>query len=134
AGDMISRQKGGKSFMTLDAGDEPLMPRVMAANASAIACLSENGRLLVFGIDEIKMQPGGGRGVILIDLEANEKLIAAQPISQKGLRVFGISSRAAKPQEIALSAAALALHIGKRARKGKTLASRMKPVQLEAAG
>ncbi len=134
AGDMISRQKGGKSFMTLDAGDEPLMPRVMAANASAIACLSENGRLLVFGIDEIKMQPGGGRGVILIDLEAKEKLIAAQPISQKGLRVFGISSRAAKPQEIALSAAALALHIGKRARKGKTLASRMKPVQLEAAG
>ena len=134
AGDMISRQKGGKSFMTMEAGDEPLMPRVMGKNASAIACLSENGRLLVFGLDEIKMQPGGGRGVTLMELDAKEKLIAAQPVSQKGVRVIGISSRAAKPQELNLSAASLAIHIGKRARKGKLLASRMKASQLEALG
>lgn len=134
AGDMISRQKGGKSFMTMEAGDEPLMPHVIAKNASAIACLSEQGRLLVFGLDEIKMQPGGGRGVTLMELDAKEKLIAAQPISQKGVRVIGISSRAAKQQEISLSAASLAIHIGKRARKGKLLASRMKPAQLEALG
>ena len=57
---MVSRQKGGKSFITLDAGDEPIMPRVITANASAIACLSENGRLLVFGLGEIKNQPAGG--------------------------------------------------------------------------
>ncbi len=132
AGDMISRQKGGKSFMTMEAGDEPLMPRVMGKNASAIACLSENGRLLVFGLDEIKMQPGGGRGVTLMELDAKEKLVAAQPVSQKGVRVIGISSRAAKPQELNLSAASLAIHIGKRARKGKLLASRMKASQLEA--
>jgi len=134
AGDMISRQKGGKSFMTMEAGDEPLMPRVMGKNASAIACLSENGRLLVFGLDEIKMQPGGGRGVTLMELDAKEKLVAAQPVSQKGVRVIGISSRAAKPQELNLSAASLAIHIGKRARKGKLLASRMKASQLEALG
>ncbi|MFM8465260.1 MAG: DNA gyrase subunit A, partial [Burkholderiaceae bacterium] len=41
AGDLVSRQKGGKSFMTMDECDEPLMPRVIAANASALACLSE---------------------------------------------------------------------------------------------
>ena len=134
AGDMHSRQKGGKSFITLDAGDEPLMPSVIGKAASAIACLSESGRLLVFGMDEIKMQPGGGRGVILIDLEKNEKLVAAQAISQKGVRVIGISSRAAKPQEISLSAAALAPHIGKRARKGRALATRMKASQLQAIG
>ena len=134
AGDMISRQKGGKSFMSMEAGDEPLMPRVIAKNASAIACLSEQGRLLVFGLDEIKMQPGGGRGVTFMELDAKEKLIAVQPISQKGVRVIGISSRAAKPQEINLSAASLAIHIGKRARKGKLLASRMKPALLEALG
>ena len=134
AGDMHSRQKGGKSFITLDAGDEPLMPSVIGKAASAIACLSESGRLLVFGMDEIKMQPGGGRGVIFMDLEKNEKLVAAQAISQKGVRVIGISSRAAKPQEIALSAAALAPHIGKRARKGRALATRMKASQLQAIG
>ena len=134
AGDMHSRQKGGKSFITLDAGDEPLMPSVIGKAASAIACLSESGRLLVFGMDEIKMQPGGGRGVIFMDLEKNEKLLAAQAISQKGVRVIGISSRAAKPQEISLSAAALAPHIGKRARKGRALATRMKASQLQAIG
>ena len=133
-GDMLSRQKGGKSFMTMEAGDEPLMPRVIAKNASAIACLSEQGRLLVFGLDEIKMQAGGGRGVTFMELDTKEKLIAAQAITQKGVRVIGISSRAAKPQELSLSAASLAIHIGKRARKGKLLASRMKPAQLEALG
>jgi topoisomerase-4 subunit A len=134
AGDMISRQKSGKSFMSMEAGDEPLMPRVIAKNASALACLSEQGRLLVFGLDEIKMQAGGGRGVTLMELDGKEKLIAAQPVSQKGVRVIGISSRAAKPQELNLSAASLAIHIGKRARKGKPLASRMKAAQLEALG
>ncbi len=125
AGDMVSRQKGGKSFMTMDATDKPLRPRIIDKKASALACLSEQGRMLVFGMDEIKLQPGGGRGVILMDLETNETLIAAQPISQKGVSVIGISSRAGKPQEVALSATELASHIGKRARKGKKLATRM---------
>ncbi len=134
AGDMVSRQKGGKSFITLDAGDEPIMPRVIAANASAIACLSENGRLLVFGLGEIKNQPGGGRGVILMELETNEKLLAAQPISQKGVKVIGTGQRSGKPQETNLSGTDLANHIGKRARKGKLPVSRMKASSLEALG
>jgi len=134
AGDMLSRQKGGKAFITLEAGDEPLMPRVIRKDASAIACLSGSGRLLVFGLEEIKTQPGGGRGVILMDLEANEKLIGAQAISQRGVRITGTSSRAGKEQDVMLSASNLAPHIGKRARKGKLLISRMKVANLEAVG
>ena len=134
AGDMLSRQKGGKSFMTLDEGDEPLMPRVVGASASAIACLSERGRVLVFGLGEIKNQPGGGRGVILMELDDGEKLLAAQPISQKGVKVTGSGQRSGKPQENNLTGAELANHFGKRARKGKLLASRMKAADLEALG
>jgi len=134
AGDMVSRQKGGKSFMTLDDGDEPLMPRTIGANASAIACLSEGGRVLVFGLNEIKYQPGGGRGVILMELDEKETLLAAQPISQKGVKVIGTGQRSGKPQESNLTGAELANHIGKRARKGKLLASRMKAARLEALG
>ncbi len=134
AGDMLSRQKGGKSFMTLDEGDEPLMPRVVGANASAIACLSERGRVLVFGLGEIKTQPGGGRGVILMELDDGEKLLAAQPISQKGVKVTGSGQRSGKPQDSNLTGAELANHFGKRARKGKLLASRMKAADLEALG
>ena len=48
-----------------------------------------------------------------------------QPITQKGVLVTGIG-RAAKPQEVSLFASALALHMGKRARKGKPLTAKLK--------
>jgi topoisomerase-4 subunit A len=134
AGDMVSRQKGGKSFMTMDEGDEPLMPRVIAANASAVACLSERGRLLVFGLADIKTHSAGGRGVTLMELDDKERLLAAEPITQKGVRVIGTGQRSGKAQESNLSGADLTHHIGKRARKGKLLASRMKANQLVSLG
>ncbi len=129
AGDMVSRIKGGKAFITVDEGDEPLAPRIVDPKASAVACLSEKGRLLVFGLDEMKTLTGGGRGVILMELDKGEKLLAAQTISQKGVTVLGIG-RGGKAQELALSASSLAPHIGKRARKGKALESRIKAASL----
>ncbi len=131
AGDMISRTKGGKAFITLEDGDEPVTPRVIGDKASAIACVSEKGRLLVFGIDEIKTLSGGGRGVILMELDPKEKLIAAQPIDQRGVVVLG-TGRGGKPQELVLTATDLAPHIGKRARKGKALESKIKASALTA--
>jgi topoisomerase-4 subunit A len=132
AGDMVSRLKAGKAFMTLDEGDEPVAPRIVGDDDSAIACLSEKGRLLVFGMDEMKTLSGGGRGVILMELDKNEKLLAAQPISKKGVIVSG-TGRAGKAQELPLSASVLAPHIGKRARKGKALeGTKLKPNALAA--
>ena len=129
AGDMVSRIKGGKAFITLDEGDVPLPPSVINESASAVAVLSANARVLVFGMDEMKTLTNGGRGVILMELEDKETLIAARPISQKGVIVSGIG-RASKPQEERLSASALAVHFGKRARKGKALATKIKPTSL----
>ena len=132
AGDMVSRIRAGKAFITLDNVDTPLLPREIGAKASAIACLSEKGRLLVFGMDELKTLSGGGRGVTLIDLEPGETLIAALPISQRGVIAFG-TGRGGKAQQVALSATALAPHIGKRARKGRVLESKLKAAGLIAA-
>ena len=131
AGDMVSRIKGGKSYVTLDEGDLPLPPKVVGAGANAVACISEKARLLVFGLDEMKVLTNGGRGVTLMELEPKEKLLAVQPISQKGVLVAGIG-RGAKPQEVRLSASALQPHIGKRARKGKALEAKVKPATLTA--
>lgn len=131
AGDMVSRIKGGKAFMTLDEGDLPLPPKVVPASASAVACVSEKARLLVFGLDEMKTLTNGGRGVTLMELDPKEKLLAVQPISQKGVLVNGIG-RGAKPQEVRLSAGSLAPHIGKRARKGKALEAKVKPTSMTA--
>jgi topoisomerase-4 subunit A len=129
AADMVSRLKAGKAFMTLEEGDEPLIPRPLPEDASAIACLSEKGKLLVFGLDEIKNLSGGGRGVILMDLEQGEKLLGALAITKRGVVVVG-TGRGGKLQEVPLSASGLAEHIGKRARKGKALESKIKPLGL----
>lgn len=128
-GDMVGRMKAGKAFMTLEESEEPLTPTVVSEEASAIACLSEKGRLLVFGLSEMKHLANGGRGVILMDIEAKEKLIATAAINQRGVKVIG-ANKSGKPQEAHLSAGSLALHIGKRARKGKTLETRMKATTL----
>ncbi|ATQ75189.1 DNA topoisomerase IV subunit A [Massilia violaceinigra] len=133
AGDMVSRLKGGKSFITLDEGARPLPPRVIAANASAVACLTEKGKLLVFGMDELKTLTNGGRGVTLIELEEKEKLLAVQPISQKGVTVHGTWA-GEKPRAVDLSASGLAVHFGKRARKGKALVARIKVITLTPIG
>jgi len=130
AGDMVSRLKGGKAFMTLDEGALPLPPKVIAANHSAVACLSEKGRLLVFGMDELKTLSNGGRGVTLMELEDKETLLSVQSISQKGVTVLGTWA-GNKPREVDLSASGLAIHIGKRARKGKPLAAKVKVQSLK---
>ncbi|MES2898070.1 MAG: DNA topoisomerase IV subunit A [Pseudomonadota bacterium] len=130
AGDMVSRLKGGKAFMTLDDGALPLPPRVIQPHFGALACLSEKGRLLVFGMDEMKTLANGGRGVTLMELEPKEKLIATQPISQKGVVVHGTWA-GNKPREVDLFASGLAVHFGKRARKGKPLAAKIKALALK---
>ncbi|MCX7219493.1 MAG: hypothetical protein NTY70_11340, partial [Burkholderiales bacterium] len=53
-------------FMTLDAEDLPLPPALIQADASAVACLSEKGRLLVFGLNEIKQLSSGGLVLVLV--------------------------------------------------------------------
>jgi len=120
AGDMTSRLKGGKSFITLEPKEELLPPRIIANDSSAIACLSQNGKLLIFALGEIRMLANGGRGVILMGLDDKEALLAAQPISIKGVLASG-KGRGGKEQEFRLPVAALAAHTGKRARKGRKL-------------
>lgn len=120
SGDMLSRLRGGKSFVTMEDGELLLPPHVIGANDSAIACLSQNGRLLLFALTEIRTLTNGGRGVILMGLDGGETLTAAQPVSDKGMIAIG-KSRNGKEQESRFTATALAAFAGKRARKGKKL-------------
>ena len=88
-GDMVSRVKAGKSFMTIDAGAAPLAPMPMLPDATHIACLSSGGRLLVFGLDEMKTLSGGGRGVTLMALDDKETLVQALAINKAGVVLIG---------------------------------------------
>ena len=120
AGDLVSRLRAGKSFITLEAGETLLQPRSISDDASAVACLSEKGKMLLFSVSEIRMLSNGGRGIILMGLDENEQLLTAQAISEKGLIVTG-KGRGGKLQEARLSASALVTYAGKRARKGRRL-------------
>ncbi|SDV50924.1 DNA topoisomerase IV subunit A [Chitinasiproducens palmae] len=124
-GDMVARNRGGRAFVTLEKGAEPLQPVPVLPTASHVACLASDGRLLAFDIAEMKTQPGGGRGVSLIALDPGQTLVSAMPITSAGLILSG-TGRGGKAQESTLSGAALAEHIGRRARRGKAVATRMK--------
>ncbi|MBN3739634.1 MULTISPECIES: DNA topoisomerase IV subunit A [Burkholderia] len=126
-GDMVSRVKAGKAFMTIDAGAVPLAPMPVLPNATQVACLSSGGRLLVFGMDEMKTLSGGGRGVILMALDDKETLVQALAIDPAGVVLIG-TGRGGKAQDETLSYAGLAPHVGKRARKGRAPETKLKVV------
>ncbi len=123
-GDMQSRQKGGKSFLSLDDAHRLLPPMPLAAGHAYVACLSLSGRLLVFPLDELKLQSNGGKGLTLMDVDAKDPLVSVAPFAQ-AVRVLG-TGRGGKPKEEDIKGAALASHQGKRARKGKVIDASMK--------
>ncbi|MFZ9315482.1 MAG: DNA gyrase C-terminal beta-propeller domain-containing protein, partial [Burkholderiaceae bacterium] len=127
---LVGRNRSGKQFMTLDAGDEPSVLRVLAAAEGALAALTAQGRLLIFGRDEVKELPAGGRGVSLIETEGpSDRLVDLVVVPDAGLVVRG-EGRAGKTSEQLLSRDALLPFVGKRARKGKPLGLKFKPRSL----
>ena len=127
-GDLVSRNRSGKAFMTVEEGVLPLMPTPVLPRAMQIACLASDGRLLVFGIDEIKTMTGGGRGVTLIGLDEGQTLLQSVTITDAGVVLCG--ERSGKAAEIVLARTALEPHIGKRGRRGRASSSRLKAATL----
>jgi topoisomerase-4 subunit A len=126
--DMTSRQRGGKSFLTIDDADRLLPPVPVAATHAQVACLSLSSRLLVFPLDELKLQSNGGRGLTLMDVDAKDPLVSVATIAS-AVKVLG-TGRGGKPKEEDLKGAGLAAHAGKRARKGKVIDATIKGQRL----
>lgn len=122
--DMSSRQRAGKQFITLEEGDTLLRPVPLFDGAQQVVLLSSNGKCLVFGIDEIKVLAGGGRGTILMGLDPADSLDQVVPVGVAGLRAAGIYRN--KFTEDILVGPALMPYVGKRARKGRALDVRPK--------
>ncbi|HYA59579.1 MAG TPA: DNA topoisomerase IV subunit A [Burkholderiaceae bacterium] len=128
-GDLLSRQRGGKQFLTLEAGVEPLRPaQVDPDTDDRIACVSESGRMLVFPAVEIRAQSGGGRGVIFLGLNEGERMIGALSCGETGVVVSGTSPRSGKPSQVRVTGSELATYAGNRARKGILLTPRIRPL------
>ena len=128
-GDLVGRQKAGKTFLALDDGEAPLLAVVPAGDvALQLGVLSAEGRLLTFPLDELKHQPKGGKGLMLMDLEGKDQVLSLACFTTQ-LRVHG-SGRGGKPREELLRNQSLAAHAGKRARKGKAVEGLQKVARL----
>ena len=125
-GDMISNRKAGREFMTVDEGHTPLPPFIYQEDkGNYVAALSQNGRLLLFAIDELKAL-AKGRGMIVMGLDDGEKLAAVAVSNKQTLTVTGLGQRTGKEKPVTLSGAKLAHHILKRARMGRVLPEKLK--------
>jgi topoisomerase IV subunit A len=142
---MISRQKAGKAFITVGegetvckpspieiyprntavAGSEPAQSAIKSIVATHVACASAGGRILTFEITELKAMTGGGRGLMLIDLDAKDALAGAAAYS-RSIKIFGIG-RGGKEREEQLEIRSLNNARAARARKGKAADLGFKP-------
>jgi topoisomerase-4 subunit A len=132
AADLHARQRGGKAFLAVEAGETVLAPAVVATGHDKVGCLAADGRLLVFGLDELKLQPNGGRGLTLMDVDAKAPLLSVATFADR-LAVHG-SGRGGKAKDEVLRAAVLEAHAGRRARKGRKVEGFVKVARLAAAG
>jgi topoisomerase IV subunit A len=128
ARDMQGRNKGGKAFLSLEADEHLLPPVVVLPSHAQVACLAQDGRLLCFALDELKLQRAGGRGLTLMDVDAQTPLLSVTGFAA-GVKVQG-SGRGGKPKDEDMRPAALAAYVGKRARKGKKVESLVKVVRV----
>jgi len=116
-GDLFSRQRAGKAFLTMEAGAAILPPSPLGAGerrADHVAALSEDGRLLIFPIDQMK-KLSGGKGVQIIGLRECETLRAA--IAGRGAIVCVRGIFRNRPKEMLSESK----HIGQRARRGSPI-------------
>ncbi len=134
---MISRGKAGKAFVSL-AADETLCAPSHAAGSSGsqtllaathVACASAGGRILTFEIGELKRMDKGGRGLMLIDLEAKDTLAGAAAYT-RSVKIEGIG-RGGKPRDETLEIRSLNNARAARARKGKAADLGFKPTSVE---
>ncbi len=128
--DLAGRNRSGKAFLTLEEGEQPLPPQPVGAGQDQLAVLSRAGRLLVFPLAELKLQPKGGRGLSLMEGAAEDPLIAAVPCGA-GVLVQGLG-RGGKPRVLELRGVALAPHLGKRGRKARPLEAQIQAQGLSA--
>lgn len=123
---LLSRQKAGKSFITLEQ-DETLLKisSFVPRETSLVSCLAKSGKLHLFPLGEFKQLAGGGKGVITMALEEKDVLSAITVCDGETLKLSG-TGRGGKLLEMILDANEMAPYVGKRARKGKPINAGLK--------
>ena len=138
---MISRNKSGKSFITLGEGESVCAPSHVSGSSATVApggkpllaathvcCASTGGRILTFDIGELKTMDKGGRGLTLIDLEAKDSLAGAAAYT-RSVKIEGLG-RGGKERDETLEIRSLNNAKVSRAKKGKLADLGFKPAKV----
>ena len=133
---MTSRPKAGKAFISCAEGESICKPSHASGTsgsaplnpATHVACASTAGRILTFEITELKQMAGGGRGLMLIDLDAKDTLAGAAAYT-RSVRIDGIG-RGGKARDETLEIRSLNNARAARARKGKAADLGFKPASV----
>jgi len=138
---LVSRNKGGKSFISLGEGETVCAPSHVSGSsatvpaggqplpaATQVCCASTGGRILTFDIGELKLMEKGGRGLLLIDLEAKDQLAGAAAYT-RSVKIEGLG-RGGKDREETLEIRSLNNAKVSRAKKGKVADLGFKPTRV----
>ena len=131
---MVSRQKGGKAFVTLPEGESLCQPSVVGVAgagegvATHVCCVSTGGRILTCELAELKLSPKGGRGLMLLSLEDKDTLAGAAAYT-RSVRIEGMG-RGGKERDETLEIRSLNNARFPRGRKGKDAGFGFKPARV----
>ena len=118
-GDLVTKTKAGREFMSLAEGARANAPVRVAGEPDAmrLAALSSDSRLLVFPLAEMPVRPNGGVGVQIIALPEKITLAAVAALDARAPLVLTGFKRSRKTAE--LDARALRDYEGRRAQRGR---------------
>jgi topoisomerase-4 subunit A len=121
--DLISRNKAGKAFLSLENDEAALQPaRVTGATLAAVSAM---GRLLLFPLAELR-EMSKGRGLMIMDLDKKDQLIAVSVGFGNTVTVLG-TGRGGKPGSTVIEGKALNTYRGQRAKRGQPIDAKIKP-------
>jgi len=134
---MTSRPKAGKAFISCAGGESICKPSHASGTsgssllkpATHVACASTAGRILTFDITELKQMAGGGRGLMLIDLDAKDTLAGAAAYT-RSVRIDGTGRGGKSSRDETLEIRSLNNARAGRARKGKAADLGFKPTSV----
>jgi len=137
-GDMLSNRRAGREFMNVKEGETPIAPVAFeAGGGSLLVAVSSGGKMIAFELDEVGYL-AKGRGVTLMGLDRNERLVAVVVVRERRVEVVGFGRGRENVAEI--KGADFARYLSKRALKGRVLPDKVKkplalrvPAQAESA-
>ncbi|HSA91042.1 MAG TPA: DNA topoisomerase IV subunit A [Burkholderiales bacterium] len=127
-GDLATKTRQGKDFMKVEEGARANAPIFVPEGSSHLAALSSDARLLLFPLDEVPERPNGGVGVQLLALPEKETLAAVAATDGSSLVVSGIKRKNRAVET--LGEKQLAVHVGKRAQRGRLADVGLRPDRL----